>query len=114
MTEGEATIPVRVVGLSGKPGQGPHMIFVLRVANDRITEARYLTYGCTVAQICAQWVCDEIEGKTLDFAAALDERSLVQHVGGMPLAREHCPALAISALKHALGQMPKPLQSEEE
>lgn len=100
----ETQIPklLRVVGLSGKQGQGPHMILVLRIMGDQIIEARYSTYGCAVAEICGQWVCDEVEGKTLSYAATLDENTLTHKVGNMPLAREHCPTLTINALKHAL------------
>jgi len=104
--ENNVTLTSRsVVGISETPGQGPHMIIVLKVAHDKITQARYSTYGCTVAETCGQWVCDEIEGNTFEYAANLDEPALLKGVGGMPLGREHCPGLAINALKDALAKI---------
>jgi nitrogen fixation NifU-like protein len=90
-----------IVGLCGKPGEGPHMILALKLANNRVVQARYSTYGCSVAETCGQWVCDEIEGKTPEYAQSLDEEKLILGTGNMPLGREHCPALAINALRNA-------------
>lgn len=104
MSAGVETKPRSFVGVCGKPGQGPHMILVVQVQEDRVMSARYSTYGCTVAQTCGQWVCDEIEGKPLSYAAGLDEAAVIRGVGHMPLGREHCPGLAIGALRHAVEQ----------
>src|SRR5580692_2295137 len=93
---------VTVVGLSGIPGQGPYMIIQLKVADEIIQDARDSTYGCLAAQACGQWVCDSIEGKPLTFASEITEDSILNGVGQMPLGREHCPGLAIDALKDAL------------
>lgn len=104
MSIGVEAKPKSFAGVCGKPGEGPHMILVLRVVGDRVLDARYSTYGCTVAQSCGQWVCDEIEGKPLSYAATLDNDAVIRGVGHMPLGREHCPGLAIGALTNALEQ----------
>jgi NifU-like protein involved in Fe-S cluster formation len=46
-----------------------------------------------------------VEGKTVGEARVLDEAAIVAALGHMPLGREHCPGLAIKALKHALDQL---------
>ena len=112
MSAGVETKPQSFVGVCGKPGEGPHMILVLQVLADRVVQSRYSTYGCTVAQTCGQWVCDEIEGKPLSYAMTLDENAVIRGVGHMPLGREHCPGLAIEALRHALGQVPSDGESK--
>ena len=104
MSDTIASKAVSVVGLSGTPGQGPFMAIVLQVAQAQVITARYSTYGCTVAEQCGQWVCDEIEGKALVYAETLDETKLLHCLGQMPLAREHCPVLAIGALKKAIAE----------
>jgi NifU-like protein involved in Fe-S cluster formation len=80
------------------------MIIVLTIHDDVIEKARFSTYGCTTAEVCGQWVCDEIEGKPLESLSRLDEETIVRGVGRMPLGREHCPGLAIGALRQALNQ----------
>ena len=96
---------VSVVGVSGTPGQGPFMAIVLRVSTGAIVSARYTTYGCTVAHACGQWLCTAIEGMALSSARLIDEQALTEGVGHMPLGREHCPRLAVSALRHAVDQI---------
>ena len=98
------TKPQSFVGVCGKPGEGQHMILVIQTLSERIVQSSYSTYGCIVAHSCGQWVCDAMEGKPLSFAMALDEDAVIRGVGRMPLGREHCPGLAIAALKHALAQ----------
>jgi nitrogen fixation NifU-like protein len=101
----EAAKPLTVVGMQGRPGEGAHMIIVLKVLDGRILQARYSTYGCTVAEVCGQWVCDQTEGKPLADAGDIDEAALVAGVGQMPLGREHCTGLTINALKNALAEL---------
>ena len=93
-----------VVGLSGTPGQGPHMVLLLHVQDDTIQEARFSTYGCPAAVACGQWITNEVEGKSITETRNITEAALLVGTGPMPLGREHCPALAISALQDALNK----------
>jgi len=93
-----------VVGVTGKPGEGPHMIIVLTIHDDVIEKARFSTYGCTTAEVCGQWVCDEIEGRPIAQASTLDEEILIGGVGKMPLGREHITGMTICSLKSAIEQ----------
>jgi len=98
--------PSRVAaGQAGTPGQGPHMILVVKACGDQIVQARFSTYGCPAAVACGQYVCEEIEGSTLDQAELIDEGSILKSIGRMPLGREHCPGLAVTALRRALEQI---------
>jgi nitrogen fixation NifU-like protein len=103
----ETLKPQNLVGICGTPGQGNHMILVLKVLDGLVVQARYSTYGCVVAKACGQWLCDELEGKSLSYASTIDEKQLIDGTGEMPLGREHCPRLAIEALRNAIEQIEK-------
>ena len=105
-TCGNVLEPARIgAGQAGMPGQGPHMIIVVKAQQAQITQARFSTYGCPAAVACGQYVCEEIEGSTLDRADSIDEESILKAIGQMPLGREHCPGLAVTALRSALEQI---------
>ena len=98
----ETTKPTSLVGVAGTPGQGPHMIIILKAEDEVIRSAQFHTYGCPAAIACGQFVCDEVEGMKADQAAGIDEKYILAGVGQMPLGREHCPKLATTALQNAL------------
>jgi nitrogen fixation NifU-like protein len=93
------------VGQSGTPGHGPHMIVAVKAVDGQIVQARFSTYGCPAAEACGQFVCESIENITIDRAAEIDEDKILTSIGRMPLGREHCPGLAIMALRGALEQL---------
>ena len=107
MSEPETKIARRqTVGVAGTPGQGPHMVMVLKWDGDVIAEASYLTYGCPVAHTCGTYVAQAVEGKTAGEATTIDEAAVISAVGQMPLGRAHCPGLAVTSLRNALQQAP--------
>ena len=97
---------VHLVGVDGIPGQGNYMLLCLKVEaeTERIVEARFQTYPCPSAIACGNWTCEWAEEKTLEEARALEAGQVARGVGGLPLGREHCPQLAVSALHKALAQ----------
>ena len=111
-TTSERSVSADIPGIAGIPGQGPHMIILLRVSQsddqdtNAIIRARYSSYRCPAAQACGEWVTEAVQGKTTEEARALGEQDVLAGVGAMPLGREHCPKLAIDALQNALAQIP--------
>jgi len=97
--------PATVVGVEGTPGQGHFVALVLKFGDGKLFNSRYMAYPCPVAHSCANFVAEFVEGKTVEEARVLDETAIVQSLGHMPLGREHCPGLAIKALRHALDQL---------
>ena len=104
MEQNHDTNPTNIVGLSGTPGQGPFMAIAMKMKVDLVLEARYVTYGCVTSEMCGQWVCETIEGKSINEAQSLTADLIISAIGAMPLGREHCPGLAIDALRHGLNQ----------
>ena len=80
------------------------MAIVLVLDGGNIIEAKYSTYGCVSSEMCGQWLCEAVEEISTDNAMLITEASIVDAIGAMPLGREHCPGLAIAALRHALDQ----------
>ena len=81
------------------------MLIVLKVNEGRIVKAQFSTYGCPAAAACGQFVTEQAEGKTQQEAEGIEEAHILAAVGHMPLGREHCPALAVKALRNAAQQM---------
>jgi len=96
------TVERSVVGVAGTPGQGPHMVLVLKVLAGKITDARFSTYPCPAAHACGQWLTERVEGMSVEEASTIDAGTILSGAGNMPLGREHCPHLAADALAMAL------------
>jgi nitrogen fixation NifU-like protein len=91
-----------VVGRQGTPGQGPHMVLYLRLEADRIADARFQTYGCPAAIACGSWLSEWVIGRTKEEALLLSASQVNEGLGGLPLGKEHCPPLAVGALRDAV------------
>jgi nitrogen fixation NifU-like protein len=92
----------RRVGCEGTPGQGPFMAIVIELEADQVLDANFQTYGCPVAIACGEYVCNWVPGKTLEMAGTISEEDVIKSIGHPPLGREHCPGLAVKALRKAL------------
>ncbi len=78
------------------------MQICLRVNNDRILEARFMTDGCGPVIACGSMTTALVRGKTINEAMALSEDDIITGLDGLPDSETHCAMLAISALKQAL------------
>lgn len=89
-------------GVAGTPEAGPFMILYLDIQEGRIVNAAFQTYGCGPAIASGSMLTELIKGKSVDEARSLDSSALLHSLGGLPLGKEHCAAIAISALSDAL------------
>jgi nitrogen fixation NifU-like protein len=90
------------VGLAGTPGSGSFVALYLRLNTDSIVESRFQTNGCGVSIACGSMLTELIALRTVSECLQLTSEQLMDALGGVPLSRLHCPALAIAALKDAL------------
>jgi len=71
---------------------------------DRITEARYLTFGCTSAIAASEALCAIIEEG--DFtpieALKITNQDIVNYLEGLPQAKIHCSVMGAEALEAAV------------
>jgi NifU-like protein involved in Fe-S cluster formation len=78
----------------------------VQVAQGRIADARFATYGCAPAIACGSFLCDWAIGKTVSEAMTCSADALETALGGLPEARRFCARLATDALQAALTSLP--------
>lgn len=84
------------------PVCGDRLRLSLRLSDGRITEARFLAYGCAPTLACGSALTELITGMTTEEAAQLTRAHLVRALDGLPSRKQHAAALAIEALRAAL------------
>jgi nitrogen fixation NifU-like protein len=75
----------------------------LRMRDDIIAEATWLTDGCGATVSCATMATELVKGKTFTQAlAAVSTDEIIKRLGGLPEAHLHCAQLASESLRSAL------------
>jgi NifU-like protein len=76
---------------------------------DIITEAKYLTFGCTSAIAASEALCSLIEGHELTPIAALQikNKDIVDFLEGLPQQKIHCSVMGAEALEAAVADWAK-------
>jgi NifU-like protein len=99
------------LGEHGSIACGDALRFTFRVERDPvdplrdvITEARYLTFGCTSAIAASEALCAMIEGKHLTPVEALKitNQDIVDYLDGLPEQKIHCSVMGAEALEAAV------------
>ena len=83
-------------------GCGDVMEIWLRVLNDTIHEARFMTEGCGPTLACGSMVTEMVTGKSVQSAFKIDGQTLKDRLGGLPQEHEHCAQLAADTLRVAV------------
>ena len=84
------------------PVCGDRIRLSLRIREGRIEAVHFLGYGCPPTLVCGSVLTELIEAKTVQEAALLTRRQLVDAAGGLPSRKQHAAALAIETLQMAL------------
>jgi NifU-like protein len=99
------------IGEHGSLACGDAMRFMFRVrrhpsdpTRDVITEARYLTFGCTSAIASSEALCALIEQGTYTPITVLKirNRDIIEFLGGLPEQKIHCSVMGAEALEAAV------------
>jgi nitrogen fixation NifU-like protein len=91
-----------LIGEAGNPGCGDRMRLYLRLSENRVAEARFQTFGCSVAIAASSMLTEMVRGRTLDELSRLRNTDIVRALGGLPEAKVACSVLAEEALQAAL------------
>ena len=89
-------------GEGTNPVCGDRMRLSLRVCEGRIQAACFLAYGCPPTLVCGSILTELITGKTIEEAALLTRKDLLEAIGGLPSRKQHAAALAIETLRAAI------------
>jgi nitrogen fixation NifU-like protein len=90
------------VGEIGNPVCGDIMKLYIKVNDDRITEAKFKTFGCGAAIATSSMVTELVKGKTLEEAEKISRDTVAEALGGLPPVKMHCSNLAADALQKAI------------
>jgi len=87
----------------GSPQCGDAMTLDIRVdEQDRISDIRFMTFGCAGAIAAASALTEIARGKTLDEALSISNDEIIDFLGGMPEEKYHCSVMGHEALEGAV------------
>jgi nitrogen fixation NifU-like protein len=87
------------------PACGDVLRLTLKIAANRIAEARFKAKGCVPTMACGSALTELVIGKTLEEASQLQREELIARIGSLPQASTHAAQLAIDTLSAALHQI---------
>jgi nitrogen fixation NifU-like protein len=90
------------IGQVGNPVCGDMMTFYVKVADNRITDVKFQTFGCGAAIAVSSMVSEMAIGKTVEEALQITNESVAEELGGLPKNKMHCSNLGADALHKAL------------
>ena len=90
-------------GVYGSPVSGDMMQIQIKVdENDKITDAKFKTFGCGSAIASSSMATSMIIGKSVEEALDLTNKQIIDELGGLPPVKVHCSVLADKAIKNAI------------
>ena len=90
------------IGNVGNPVCGDILRIFIKVENDVITDAKFMTFGCGAAIATSSMVTELVKGKTIEEALKISNRAVAEALGGLPKIKMHCSLLAEEGLKSAI------------
>ena len=90
------------IGEVGNPQCGDMMKITIKVADNKINDIKFKTYGCVAAIATSSMTTELAKGKTLDEAEKISRDNIAQELEGIPPIKMHCSNLAVDALRKAI------------
>ena len=81
---------------------GDTMQFFLKIEDDIIKEAHFITDGCGATVATGSQTTLLIENRSLKFAEKLLPKDIDAALKGLPEDHKHCAVLALTTLKHSI------------
>ncbi|MFX1573853.1 MAG: iron-sulfur cluster assembly scaffold protein [Promethearchaeota archaeon] len=92
---------------------GDTMQFFLKIENDIIKKANFITDGCGATVAAGSQTTMMIEGKSLQFAENIQPNEIDEAIGGLPEDHKHCVELAATTLRKAIEKYKYQSQEKE-
>ena len=90
------------IGEVGNPLCGDMMTIYLKIADDRIDDIKFQTFGCGSAIAVSSMITEIARGKTLEEAKKLTNKDVADALEGLPKNKLHCSNLGADALQMAI------------
>ena len=90
------------VGTVGNPACGDVMRLYIKVDGDKITEAKFKTFGCGAAIATSSMATEMIKDKSLEEASKVTNEAVAEALDGLPPNKMHCSVLAQEAIEAAI------------
>ena len=81
---------------------GDQMRVGIKVKDGKISDLRWLTYGCASAIASTSMMSEMAIGMTLEEAYKLTPKAIMDKLGGLPEHKFHCSVLGYKALRAAV------------
>ncbi|NIO16862.1 MAG: Fe-S cluster assembly scaffold protein NifU [Deltaproteobacteria bacterium] len=90
------------VGEVGNPACGDMMRLFIKVEDNVVTDAKFMTFGCGAAIASSSMLTEIIKGKTVDEVLTITNENVAEALDGLPPAKIHCSVMAEEAVKAAI------------
>jgi nitrogen fixation NifU-like protein len=90
------------VGEVGNPVCGDIMKIFLKIDDNRITDAKFKTFGCGAAIASSSMATELIKGKSLEEAWEVTNKAVAEALEGLPAIKMHCSVLAEEGIHKAI------------
>ena len=90
------------VGTDGNPLVDSSVRIAVRLACDRVEAVRFRAFGCSATIAAASMATELAAGQDMAAARQIDADTIERALGGLPLEKRHCAAVAAGALRRAL------------
>lgn len=86
----------------GNPTCGDVLKIMIKIKDDKIDDIKFKTFGCAAAIATSSMLTEMVKGKSLKETEKIQNKDVLNSLGGLPNIKIHCSNLAADALHKAI------------